>query len=273
MKILFTGHKGFLGRELIPHLSREFEVFTFESDLRNHDELSEFVNRNSISHVIHAAAKVANRWDADSSNNLIQNLQITMNIVELGLPVLTFCSGRVYGYQKSIDNVDESNAGERYPTDFYGQGKFILRKLVEGRNSVKLLRYFNVFGVSEDPRKFIKANLIRYRNKEPMIIDQNIMYDFFYVVDSLPIIKNWIQGIDIPKETNLVYSEKFRLSDVCDLINKLDDYSVGIVIKQSGDGKNYFGNGHKFNSMRYPLVGLEKGLSHVYQSILYDRSF
>ena len=160
MTILFTGHRGFLGRELIPLLSQDFEIVTYDGDLVNHELLLNFIERNSISHVIHAAAKVSNRWETDTSDNLINNLKMTLNIVNLCLPVLTFCSGKVYGYQKSIDNVSENDAGKRYPDDFYGQGKYIIRKLIEDKSSVNLLLFFNVFGKSEDSRKFIKANAL-----------------------------------------------------------------------------------------------------------------
>lgn len=268
MTILFTGHRGFLGRELIPLLSQDFEIVTYDGDLVNHELLLNFIERNSISHVIHAAAKVSNRWETDTSDNLINNLKMTLNIVNLCLPVLTFCSGKVYGYQKSIDNVSENDAGKRYPDDFYGQGKYIIRKLIEDKSSVNLLRFFNVFGKSEDSRKFIKANILRYVNKEPMTVDQDIIYDFFYVNDALPLIRSWIQEKAIPKELNLVYSQKMKLSDVCNLINALGNHRVDIEIKESATGKNYYANGTNLNDMHYSLLGLEKGLQQVYTYIV-----
>ena len=267
MKILFTGHRGFLGRELIAPLSSKFEVITFDGNLLNSSQLSTFVAENSITRIIHAAAKVSNRWDTDSSNNLIENLKMTMNIVNLRLPMLTFCSGKVYGYQDSIDNVSEYSADKKYPEDYYGQGKYIIRKLVEDNSLVSLLRYFNVFGLHEDKRKFIMANLTRYLNRQPMVIDQNIVYDFFYVQDTLPIILDWIQSRNIPKEINLVYQNKLYLYDVCEIINKLDNHKVEIVLPKLNFGKNFTGNGEELFKLGYPLIGLEQGLKRVYNDL------
>lgn len=58
MKILFTGHRGFLGRELIPPLSAKTEIITFKGDLLNYSQLAKFAVDNSISRIIHAAARL-----------------------------------------------------------------------------------------------------------------------------------------------------------------------------------------------------------------------
>ena len=179
MNILFTGHRGFLGKELIPNLSTECKIFMYDGDLCDNSGLVNFVNKNSISKVIHAAAIVSNRFKKDTSEDLIQNLIMTLNVVNLEIPVLTFCSGKVYGYQDSIINVSEDNAGDRYPEDYYGQAKYIIRKLIQERQNVFILRYFNAFGFYESPERFVKSNILRYLKKEPMIVDQNIFQPYF----------------------------------------------------------------------------------------------
>ena len=267
MNILFTGHRGFLGKELIPNLSTECKIFTYDGDLCDNSSLVDFVNKNSISKVIHAAAKVSSRLKKDTSEDLIQNLIMTLNVVNLEIPVLTFCSGKVYGYQNSIINVSEDNAGDRYPEDYYGQAKYIIRKLIQDKQKVFIVRYFNVFGFYESPERFIKSNILRYLKKEPMIVDQNITFDFFYVQDSLPIIKKWIADNEIPKETNLVYFQKLTLKNICELINQLDRHSVDIITKKLDWGKDYFGSGKKLFELGYPLLGLEEGLRKVYEQM------
>jgi GDP-L-fucose synthase len=267
MSILFTGHNGFLGRELIPRLSANHKIITYPGDLRDFADLSEFVKKNSILKVIHAAAKVANRWEIDTSENLVNNLKMTMNIVNLGIPMLSFCSGKIYGQQETIDNVGEDEAGDRFPEDYYGQSKYIIRKLVLENNNVSIFRFFNVFGIHEHPLRFIKANITRYSTKEPMIIDQNIHFDFFYIEDAIPIIASWISESSMPKELNLVYKEKYDLFQVCSLINKLAEHKVRIIVKNSDPGRNYYGNGERLSKLNYPTLGINEGLSRVFSQI------
>jgi GDP-L-fucose synthase len=267
MSILFTGHNGFLGRELIPRLSANHKIITYPGDLCEFTRLSEFVKRNSITKVIHAAAKVANRWEIDTSENLIQNLKMTMNVVNLGIPMLSFCSGKIYGYQKSIDNVGEDEAGDRFPEDYYGQSKYIIRKLVLDNDNVSIFRFFNVFGIHEHPLRFIKANITKYSTKKPMIIDQNIHFDFFYVEDAIPIIASWISESKMPKELNLIYKEKYDLFQVCSLINELAEHRVRIIVKNPNPGRNYYGNGERLSKLDYPILGISEGLRRVFSQI------
>lgn len=267
MNILFTGHRGFLGKELLPNLSTKYKMFTYEGDICDNKGLTNFVNKNSISKVIHAAAIVSTRFKKNTSEDLIQNLRMTLNVVNLKIPVLTFCSGKVYGYQDPINNVKEENAGDRYPEDYYGQAKYIIRKLIEDKQDIFIARFFNAFGFYESSERFIKANLLRYFKKEPMIVHRNVTFDFFYVEDSLPIITNWISGNKIPKETNLVYLKKLTLKNVCELINQLDNHKVDIITENLDSGKDYFGNGKKLSELGYPILGLEEGLRRVYEKI------
>jgi hypothetical protein len=90
--------------------------------------------------------------------------------------------------------------------------------------------------------------------------------DFFYVKDCVPIISDWLNGLEIPKETNLVYSQKRKLSEICSLINELDTHKVEIHIEDKNLGKNYYGNGQNFSNLGYKLEGLEAGIRIMYES-------
>ena len=139
MSILFTGHRGFLGRELIPNLSTNYKITTYDGDLCDFKKLKYFVEQNSVTKIIHAAARVGSRIKQDTVNDLIENLKIALNISKLGIPVLSFCSGKIYGYQESIDDVLEGDIGKKYPEDFYGQSKFLIHELFVNDNNIKLM--------------------------------------------------------------------------------------------------------------------------------------
>ena len=71
----------------------------------------------------------------------------------------------------------------------------------------------------------------------------------------------------IPKELNLVYKEKYDLSQVCSLINELAEYKVRIIVKNSDLGRNYYGNGERLSKLDYPILGISEGLSRVFSQI------
>lgn len=267
MTVLFTGHNGFLGRELLPYLSTKYNVITYDGDLCDSNILSNFVAKNSVSRIIHSAAKVATRLKQDTVSNLVENLQMTLNLAQLEIPMLSFCSGKIFGYQESIRNASERDVASRYPNDFYGQSKFIINRLLASNQNVNFLRFFNVFGASESKEKFIRSNITRYINKEPMIIHQPMIYDFFYVEDTLPLIDLYMNN-KIPKDLNLVYSEKFSLMQVCKQINQLGSYEMDIIIEDESPGKDYFGDGTKLNEMDIPLKGFSYGLESVYRNLI-----
>ena len=127
---------------------------------------------------------------------------------------------------------------------------------------------FNAFGFQETSEKFIRSNLERYLLKKPMIIHQNIVFDFFYCQDILFLLNYWLLENNLPKEVNLVYREKLTLQEVCNLINELDDHKVKIVIENSMPGKNYYGDGSRLSSLNLPLKGLKNGLKEVHQKMV-----
>ena len=266
MRILFTGHKGFLGKELISQLSEKYHIFTFDGDLLDYKNLLRFVNSNSITKVIHAAAKIDIPTGVNGADLFIENIEMIANIIKLQLPTLTFCSGKIFGYQNSIKNAKEGDMFF-FPEDYYGQSKYIIKRLIENNENFTIIRYFNVFGYHEDNQRFIKANLVRYALNKPMIVNRNLEFDTFYVVDSLPIIESWIVGELHSKEINLVYPNKIKLTNICELINSLDNHKVEIILKDHNFANDYSGNGDRLSTMGFDLLGLEKGLSIVYSKI------
>ena len=265
MKVLFTGHRGFLGREIIPEINKSVEIYCYQGDLRDYSQLSQFVADQKIERVIHAAVRGGRRNRIDTHFDLAENLVSSMNVLRLQLPTISFCSGKIYGWQNSIENKSENDFEGILPEDFYGQFKYIFRNLVVNEEKIKLLRFFNVFGISESNERFMKANISRYAKKEKMIIHQDFIMDFFYVKDSVPIISDWLNGLEIPKETNLVYSQKRKLSEICSIINELDNHKVDICVEDKNLGKNYYGNGQNFSKLGYKAAGLEAGIRIMYE--------
>ena len=58
MKILFTGNRGNLGKELIPLLEEDHSVQCYDIDYSNFDNVNSFFRHREIDFIIHAAIRV-----------------------------------------------------------------------------------------------------------------------------------------------------------------------------------------------------------------------
>lgn len=267
MKVLFTGHRGFLGRELIPIVDSNFEIVTYDGDLNNYSELSSFVRSKKIERILHAAARGGRRTKRDEESVLLNNITLAQNIIRLETPSIFFCSGAIYNRATSISEAKEDSALESFPEDFYGQSKFISTLLARNIEYVNTLRFFNVFGSSEGLDRFISFNVYQYINREPMKVYRDFYMDFFFVQDAIFPITDWLMGRDFPKEMNLVYEKKESLIQICKAINQLSNYEVPVLIESDELGSNYTGSGQILQTLNYPLLGLERGIQEVYHRL------
>ena len=126
---------------------------------------------------------------------------------------------------------------------------------------------FNVFGADEESARFIRANIQRYIDKEPIIIHQNKIMDFFYIDDLVTLVKFYLEKSYIPEEINAVYKTKYMLSEIASIINKLSDYKVNVSFEQDGWSKTYVGKSTRLDLLNLPLKGLEQGILETYNKL------
>jgi nucleoside-diphosphate-sugar epimerase len=126
------------------------------------------------------------------------------------------------------------------------------------------IKIYALFDQNELNTRFIKNNIIRYINKEDMIIHQDKKMDFFYMKDLVSLIE-WLINYreeEFPvQEINCSYLEKITLTQIAKIINSLDNYKVNIKIENNRECSDYCGI-HPI--MPFKLIGLEQGVKEVY---------
>jgi len=266
MNILFTGHRGFLGKELIPYLSNKHQVFYSEIDYKNKNFIDIFVNQNKIDIIIHAAIKGGRRVRKDNSDDFYNNLIMFENLASLKIPMINFCSGAAFGRQEDIYLVQENDIGNIIPKDFYGFSKYLITQRCRQLDHLYNLRFFNVFGPQTVDTMFTTANIKNYIDKKEIIIFKDTYMDFFSINDAKKVIDLYLNlGNNLPKEVNLVYENAIKLSDVANKINNLSNYKVDIDILESGNAKSYCGSGLTLKHFGLKFDGLEKELKNCYE--------
>ena len=131
------------------------------------------------------------------------------------------------------------------------------------------LRVFGCFGTHEESTRFFNTNINNYTDHKPIRITKDRKIDFIYANDLYKIIKYYLDGNYPPVDMNCVYSEKYMLSDIARMINKLDNYEVDIIMEGQYPEFSYCGKAHDF-PIEYD--GLEKGIYECYQEYLRQRN-
>jgi len=268
MNILFTGHRGFLGKELIPYLSQKYNILCPEIDYTKSEDIDNFILNNKIDIILHAATKGGRRVKKDSSEDFFTNMLMFQNLCKYGIKLINFDSGAAFDRRRSIYKVTESEIGKHIPIDYYGLSKCLTGRECKYHEHTYNLRFFNVFGIKETNDRFTKVNIKNYIDETEIIIFKNKYMDFFYIEDTKKVVDLYLHDEDLPKDINLVYEEKNTLFDIADMINKSSNHKVPIEILDTGMDNSYCGDGSLLKSLNFNFIGLEKSIQKYYEEYI-----
>lgn len=249
MKILITGGNGYIARSLYNKLTG-YDITSISRsnfDLTNRKDTNNWFEDKYFDVVIHTAILGGSRLEQDDEKVFFNNLSMFYNLLsnqdKFG-QLISFGSGAELGY----------------PADPYGLSKNIIHRIIQNEPKFNNIRIFAVFDENELDTRFIKANIKKYIDKEPLIIHQNKFMDFFYMDDLVKLVDHVIQNPNI-KEIDSCYLQPYTLLDIANLINNLSDHKCEIKIENPKMGKPYVG---KIQKLGLYLVGLEKAIKQVY---------
>lgn len=268
MKILVTGGRGFVGRNLVKTLKQEHEVFSptsKELDLTDSDTVEKYLRNKYFDWVIHCAISGGTRVDKDSPYTTYNNLKMFFNLMNnkdrFG-KFINFASGAEFDRTTNIDT-NTNDLLSSYPTDYYGMAKNIISRILKDCLHCYNFRIYGVFGVDENEERFIKTSINKVKEGKPIEIHQDKHFDFIYIDDLIRVVKYYIDNptYALDNEIDLVYQNKYKLSDIAKFIpgnNKIE-------LKSEGKAKSYIGA--LGMNLDIELVGLEEGIKRVYNAL------
>lgn len=256
MKILVTGYSGVIGKYLAGSLSLQgYEVTVWPKsevlDLTNSSHLDLFFKDRYFDTVIHCAAKGSKDPRSKDWSIMDSNLQMYYNLL---------AKRGHYGRFISIGSGAEFFINDRP----YGLSKRVIRSSMLERDNFFNLRVFGVFNEEELDTRFIKANVLRYIRKEPIVIHQDKYMDFIYMDDLLKIVVHYLKNNDLSKEVDCVYPYTHKLSDIAEIINNLNKWKVDITIRQEEIAEGYCAF---TKPLSLDFIGLEQGIRNVYNKL------
>ena len=253
MKILITGANGYVGRSLHNALKDKYEVTTptrKEVDLTDSRQIEYFFRNTYFDVVLHCAIKGGSRLQQDDWSVMDDNLSIYYNLLKQQSHFKKF--------------IHFGSGAEIYSQDSpYGLSKYVIRQSILNKDNFYNLRIFGAFDENELDTRFIKANIKRYINKEPIVIHQNKYMDFIYMPDLIKIVEYYINNGG-PKELDCNYNKFYSLENIANIINSLNDYKVEVKIIEDDWDKMYNGT---FYNLSLNFTGLEQGIKEVYNKL------
>ena len=256
MNIAVLGSNGFIGKSLVNYLKTKHKVFALyrETNLLDFNVVKEFLLKNEITVVVNAAAVMKNNF-FDVQNNLGIFFNF-LNNHDHFIKFIDISSGAAYNKNRNLDNISEERIFEIVPSNFYDYSQNLkIRTCYEIPNAVSLT-LFNCFGSNEINTRLFPTIL----KSKDVVINKDRYFDYFSIQDFLKVVEHILFDLEV-KHLNLVYKNKYKISDVAKKFIEFHNLDKKIII-ESESSFNYTGNGNKLNNLNLKLNGLEHGLKN-----------
>lgn len=248
--IFITGGTGFIGRNIKEQLGNKYSICApshAELELLDEGAVSNFLKKKKFDIVIHAAT-----WDAarnskkDLTKVLPNNLRMFFNIAkysDLYGKMIYLGSGAVYDRRHYIPRMKEEYFGIHIPGDDYGFSQYIMSKYTEKYDNIYGFRLFGVFGKHEDWEiRFISNACCRVVWGLPIVIKQNVFFDYMHIDDVVKITEWFIENEPRHKIYNVCTGSTVDLLTLAKKALKASSKSLDIEIAHKGLGKEYSGD-------------------------------
>lgn len=296
MRVLITGHSGFIGQHIVARLTEKHDLFLLKSDLRDHAAVRDEVLAADPEVIVHLAARTEVEKSFYEQTVFSEiNYVGTVNLIEAASQLSTlknfvFASTmEVYGWQPISDLIRDGNESEievfdettiPNPNAPYSVAKFACEKYLEYASRsynfpYTIIRQTNAYG-RKDNDFFVTEQIITQMLKNPDEINlgYGVPYRNFLYIDDL--IDAWEVVIDNPDKcvgqlVCLGPNNAIRISDYVDMIAKKLNWEgkVNWNTKPARPGEIYLLNSSnaKLTNMTgwEPKVSISDGLDRTIQ--------
>lgn len=269
-RILVTGSKGFIGKQVVEHL-KSCDIISDSIDSKRIDlkDIEEVMKLDKSDIVIHLGGKTIKglEWNEYFHNNVIGTLNILEYCIKKNIKKMIFVSSYVYGNPK-YSPIDEKHPIS--PHNAYTRSKYLAEQLCEffAKNSdlnVIILRPFNIFGKTL-PKGFLISNLLKSikTNEKITIVNKNSRRDFLHVDDLIDVILK-IKDYDCKFEIfNIGSGKSYSFNEIIEKIEKIEKIKLNVQYEE--DKENFIEDivadiSKLKNKIKWnPMISFDEGL-------------
>ena len=265
MKILLTGGSGFVGRHVREGLADRYDIVApshSELDVTDAPRVDDFLRGNRFDAVIHAAVQ-GGPSVLDTTLRGFWNLARNANRVDR---ILYFGSGAEYGKHRDLVKVREDEIGRETPRDPYGFAKLLCNQLCRQSANVTNLRLFGVYGPHEGyTAKFISNAVAKTLAGVPLVIRQNVIFDYLWIGDLLRLLPRFLEGDRLYADVNVTPVESVPLTDIAAIVLRESNRPIEFEVESPGLNYEYTGdNGRLLEvSPGFAFTSVEDGIRQL----------
>lgn len=251
MKVLLTGGKGFIARNLAEQLGDRFEFSApgrEQLDLLNPDEVCHYLHDNRFDVVIHAATYDAapSHSTKDPSKVLENNLRMFFSLARCSSlfgRMIFFGSGAEFAREHWMPNMSERYFDCHVPGDQYGFSKYVMTKYALETENIYNLRLFAVFGKYEDWRVRVTSDICRRALfGQPIVIRRNRSYDFLFIDDLVRIVEWFMLNQPSSKAYNVCTGEVVSFRTIAERVVEFSRMPLDIRVLEDENHRVYGGD-------------------------------